>query len=401
MGGCCGGDQVDRHIFAPGCDNDAVQGPDDSSAGRPRRAAPVSPNAAATGKETAAKTSAPVSKSTARQSPAGPRGTNPASGAPIKKASGTKQPAVGPAKKAGGGRASKAAGGRASKATGTKAAGAQSAAPSTKAASRTAAVTAKDAAAGPTGAAKTAPLRRTGVATSPPATIRTPVPRGARPPSQVPVVTPSEGPNATRSARRPMPPPGQIPRRLPAPQLAELDRTYIRGLRRAVTVLLILGLFGFMLDGSNRPANPRLVPATDAGAAKGAPAFGSATLTVTSSRHRSGCVLEAVTATQQQAGLMGRTTVAPYAGMAFIFGQLSTQQFWMRDTVIPLSIAWFDAGGRYEKSALMKPCPPQTKACPTYGPGEPFESALEVPAGKLKNLGIGAGSTVSFGGACT
>ena len=111
-------------------------------------------------------------------------------------------------------------------------------------------------------------------------------------------------------------------------------------------------------------------------------------------------MLVAVTPAQHQAGLMGRTTVAPYAGMAFVFSQVSTERFWMKGTLIPLSIAWFDPGGRYEKSALMPPCPPKTKVCPTYGPGQPYGWALEVPAGQLKNLGIGPGSTVSFGGAC-
>jgi uncharacterized membrane protein (UPF0127 family) len=174
----------------------------------------------------------------------------------------------------------------------------------------------------------------------------------------------------------------------------------VRGLRRAVVVLLVLGLCGFLIDGANRPASPKLVPAKDAGAGRGSPAMGTATLTVTLSKATTACVLEAVTQEQQNFGLMGRTSVAPYAGMAFVFGSPSTELFYMKDTLIPLSIAWFDAQGRFETETLMPPCPRQVVTCPTYGPNEPYTLAVEVPAGRLGSLGIGPGSTAQLGGAC-
>ncbi|HET6965998.1 MAG TPA: DUF192 domain-containing protein [Acidimicrobiales bacterium] len=112
-------------------------------------------------------------------------------------------------------------------------------------------------------------------------------------------------------------------------------------------------------------------------------------------------MLEAVTSAQQEQGLMDRTSVAPYAGMAFVFGSPSTESFWMKNTVIPLSIAWFDQAGRFETETLMPPCPKLVKTCPIYGPGRPYTMAVEVPAGKLAGLGIGPGSTVQLGGPCT
>jgi uncharacterized protein len=111
-------------------------------------------------------------------------------------------------------------------------------------------------------------------------------------------------------------------------------------------------------------------------------------------------VLVAVTPAQRQRGLMGRTSVAPYAGLAFVFATPSTARFWMRDTLIPLSIAWFDAGGRFEAEAQMAPCPNSAAVCPTYGPGQPYSLAVEVPGGQLGGLGIGPGSTVQLGGVC-
>lgn len=176
----------------------------------------------------------------------------------------------------------------------------------------------------------------------------------------------------------------------------------MRRLRRVIAALLVLGVGGFLIDGANRPANPRLVPAYDPTAARGSVPFGAAPLSVSPGQHASVCVLEAVTPQQQAEGLMNRTSVAPYAGMAFVFAAPSEARFYMKDTLIPLSIAWFNAAGRFEAEALMPPCPESAKACPTYGPGQPFTLALEVPAGKLGSLGIGPGSTVALGGgSCT
>lgn len=326
-GGHCGGDQVDGHILALGCDNEAVQGPNDKSSGRGARSAPAGRQAAAEG----------AKKATA------------------KKATAAKAP------------------GAATKSSTAKIPSANVAAPVPRRTPNPAGVPA-----GP----RSIPRARSDGATGRGADRRVPRQGAAGP-------------------RRPLTPPGQVPRRIPRPQVSELDRSYIRGLRRAIVFLLVLGLCGFLLDGANRPADPRLVPAADPGAAKGSPAFGSATLTVTSSRHKDACVLEAVTPAQQQAGLQRRTTVAPYAGMAFVFSQLSNEHFWMKDTLIPLSVAFFDAGGKYETAATMPPCPPTTKVCPTYQASEPYEVAIEVPAGQLKGMGIGPGSTISLGGACT
>src|SRR5690349_7238068 len=42
-------------------------------------------------------------------------------------------------------------------------------------------------------------------------------------------------------------------------------------------------------------------------------------------------------------GLMGRRSLAPDAGMAFLFDGPVRNGFWMKDTLIPLSIAFWDA----------------------------------------------------------
>jgi uncharacterized membrane protein (UPF0127 family) len=68
----------------------------------------------------------------------------------------------------------------------------------------------------------------------------------------------------------------------------------------------------------------------------------------------------------------------------------------MRNTLIPLSIAFFDAGGRFVSSADMEPCPDEVEDCPTTGADGPYLHAIEVAQGDLPGLGIGPGADLSF-----
>jgi hypothetical protein len=45
---------------------------------------------------------------------------------------------------------------------------------------------------------------------------------------------------------------------------------------------------------------------------------------------------------QHEYGLMNRTALPPNAGMLFVFGEESIKTFWMKDTLIDLSIGYFD-----------------------------------------------------------
>ena len=114
-----------------------------------------------------------------------------------------------------------------------------------------------------------------------------------------------------------------------------------------------------------------------------------------------GCLLVARTEAEREAGLMRRTSLGGYIGMAFVFASPSTDGFWMRDTLIPLSVAWFADGGAFLRSADMVPCPPESATCPTWEADAPYVLAVEVGRGALRALGIGPGSSVSLGGACS
>jgi uncharacterized membrane protein (UPF0127 family) len=110
------------------------------------------------------------------------------------------------------------------------------------------------------------------------------------------------------------------------------------------------------------------------------------------------CGLLALTQAQQNQGLMNRTDLAGYDAMLFKFVAPTATQFYMKDTPIPLSIAWFDANGHFVSATDMPPC--TTAVCPLYQAAAPYTVAIEVRKGVLGPLGAVAGSTLAVGGSC-
>lgn len=67
----------------------------------------------------------------------------------------------------------------------------------------------------------------------------------------------------------------------------------------------------------------------------------------------------------------------------------------MYRTRFPLDIAYLDDSGRVVAIRRMEPCTsPVAEFCPTYPPGQPYTSALEVPRGYFEGRGIGVGDSV-------
>jgi hypothetical protein len=58
---------------------------------------------------------------------------------------------------------------------------------------------------------------------------------------------------------------------------------------------------------------------------------------------------------EQSRGLMFRESLPPDHGMLFVFPVDAVQTFWMRNTVIPLSIAYADASGKIVRIADLEP----------------------------------------------
>jgi uncharacterized membrane protein (UPF0127 family) len=102
-------------------------------------------------------------------------------------------------------------------------------------------------------------------------------------------------------------------------------------------------------------------------------------------------VAVADTDAERASGLMNVTHLPAERGMAFVFAAPTTATFWMKDTLIPLSIA-FVADGRILALREMTPC--TADPCPTYDAGSPYSLAIEANAGYFRSKGIAVGDSV-------
>lgn len=112
------------------------------------------------------------------------------------------------------------------------------------------------------------------------------------------------------------------------------------------------------------------------------------------------CMWAADSETERARGLMQVEDLEGADGMVFVYDRPTSSAFWMKDTLIPLSIAYFDANGGYVGAQDMEPCPPGTD-CALYPPPGEFVLAVEVPRGGLTDLGLVPGSRIELGEACT
>jgi hypothetical protein len=85
----------------------------------------------------------------------------------------------------------------------------------------------------------------------------------------------------------------------------------------------------------------------------------------------------AITSASRSLGLMNRRR-APADGMLFVFPQDTRGGFWMKNTLVPLTIVFFNADGKRVRKLSMTPC--RQESCPIYNPGRRYRFALELRA---------------------
>jgi uncharacterized membrane protein (UPF0127 family) len=83
----------------------------------------------------------------------------------------------------------------------------------------------------------------------------------------------------------------------------------------------------------------------------------------------------AMTPGEHSVGLMNRRK-APADGMLFVFRQDTTGAFWMKNTLVPLTIVFFDRDGKRVRRMSMTPC--RRDPCPLYSPRRTYRFALEL-----------------------
>jgi uncharacterized membrane protein (UPF0127 family) len=92
---------------------------------------------------------------------------------------------------------------------------------------------------------------------------------------------------------------------------------------------------------------------------------------------------------ERRRGLMGIERLPADEGMAFVFTEPVEGTFWMKDTLVPLSIAFVGQDGRIVGIRDMEPC--AAEPCPHYGVDEPFVLAIEANLGWFDDHGVEAG----------
>ena len=192
-----------------------------------------------------------------------------------------------------------------------------------------------------------------------------------------------------------------------AGQLAErLSRDpALKWLRRAVWVVFVLSVATFLVRGAARPADPRLIPANASVPSATVRGFDEVSFTIvhptstTGAAHSTHCGLLADTEARRNQGLMNRRDFGGYEAMVFTWTSPSQDEFWMKDTLIPLTLAWFGPSGNFLGSADMPPC--LVVPCQLYKAPAAYMVALEVPQGSLSYFGIGSGSSITTGGPCS
>jgi len=98
----------------------------------------------------------------------------------------------------------------------------------------------------------------------------------------------------------------------------------------------------------------------------------------------------ASTPASQQLGLMFRKSMPNDAGMLFVFDQKAGHCFWMRNTELPLAIAFIDDDGKIVNIDEMKP---QTDD--NHCPSRAVRYALEMNTGWFSQHQIAAGQMVA------
>lgn len=92
---------------------------------------------------------------------------------------------------------------------------------------------------------------------------------------------------------------------------------------------------------------------------------------------------------ERMTGLMHRECLAEDWGMLFAYGSPMTGTFWMKDTLVPLSIAWVDSEGTILEIEDMEPLTEDSHASPS-----PYQYTIEANQGWFQEHGVEAGDHV-------
>lgn len=105
----------------------------------------------------------------------------------------------------------------------------------------------------------------------------------------------------------------------------------------------------------------------------------------------------ATTDAARERGLMMRTNLPADHSMLFVFADTDLRWFWMKNTLIPLDILYFDADRKLVSMQLDVP-PCKADPCPSYPSDRPARYVLELSAGTARRIGATIGDELTVEG---
>lgn len=159
----------------------------------------------------------------------------------------------------------------------------------------------------------------------------------------------------------------------------------------------ILCLLVLFVAAGTLPPPGNSAPATPA-PRDAAPVDGRGTLRIYQGTLQATLQVEIVASVEARSkGLMFRKSLPEDAGMLFVFEADGRWGFWMKNTLIPLSIGFIDSRWRLQEILEMQVAPdPANGPFTIYEPGEPYRYALEVNQGYFKRKGFTPGARLEL-----
>ena len=100
----------------------------------------------------------------------------------------------------------------------------------------------------------------------------------------------------------------------------------------------------------------------------------------------------AATPAERSCGLSFRENLPANHGMLFVYPDMRIREFWMKDTRIPLDLAYLAGNGRIAEIHRMSPSDPEQR----YRSGQSVAYALEVAGGWFEAHDVHVGDTVTI-----
>jgi len=88
---------------------------------------------------------------------------------------------------------------------------------------------------------------------------------------------------------------------------------------------------------------------------------------------------------------MNRKELEPYSGMIFVYKEDRKLSFWMKNTLVPLSIAFIAKDGTIKEIYHMKP-----ESLTPINSVHSVRYALELPQGSFERSGVSVGETIAL-----